>query len=94
MLLINCPFCGPRDENEFLCGGEGHIMRPEPYDKVSAKEWASYLYYQDNHKGVVFERWRHAYGCGLWFNIARNTVTHEIEAIYEITDPKPDLERR
>lgn len=94
MLLIECPFCGSRDENEFQCGGESHIVRPEPYDEVSARKWADYLYYRDNHKGVVFERWRHAYGCGLWFNAARNTVTHEIEAVYEMTDPKPDLERR
>ncbi len=25
MLLIACPWCGPRDETEFNCGGEGHI---------------------------------------------------------------------
>ena len=28
MMLIECPFCGPRDETEFSCGGEAHIARP------------------------------------------------------------------
>ena len=28
MLIITCPFCGPRDEVEFACGGEAHIARP------------------------------------------------------------------
>ena len=28
MLLIPCPWCGPRDEIEFHYGGEAHIARP------------------------------------------------------------------
>ncbi|MFO1061925.1 MAG: sarcosine oxidase subunit delta [Dongiaceae bacterium] len=28
MLLITCPYCGPRDEEEFSYGGEAHIARP------------------------------------------------------------------
>jgi hypothetical protein len=24
MLLIPCPWCGPRDASEFTCGGEAH----------------------------------------------------------------------
>jgi len=36
-----------------------------------------------------FERWRHAQGCGRWFNLVRNTVTHEILSVYAITDPPP-----
>ncbi|MGH6719268.1 MAG: sarcosine oxidase subunit delta, partial [Alphaproteobacteria bacterium] len=35
MLLIACPFCGPRDETEFRCGGESHIIRPGPAPEVS-----------------------------------------------------------
>ena len=26
MLLIPCPHCGERDETEFRCGGEAHIV--------------------------------------------------------------------
>ena len=28
MLNIKCPYCGFRDESEFSCGGEAHIIRP------------------------------------------------------------------
>ena len=92
MMLIPCPFCGPRDENEFRCADEGHIVRPEPYSGVTKEAWADYLFYRDNPKGLVVERWRHQFGCGLWFNVVRDTVTHEIKAVYEMTDAKPDLE--
>ncbi|MEM9421930.1 MAG: sarcosine oxidase subunit delta, partial [Pseudomonadota bacterium] len=87
-----CPFCGLRDESEFRCADEGHIPRPDPTMEKSKEEWADYLFYRDNTKGIIVERWLHQYGCGLWFNVARDTVTHEIKAIYKMTDPKPRLE--
>ena len=92
MLRIECPYCGARDETEFYCGGEAHIARPEPYDQVSDAEWAGYLFYRNNPAGIQFERWRHAFGCGGWFNVARSTITHEIHAIYPMTEARPDLE--
>jgi len=92
MLKITCPWCGARVESEFHCGGESHIQRPGPHTDVSEKEWADYLFYRNNPKGVTFERWVHRYGCGQWFNVARDTVTHEIKAVYKMTDPKPELE--
>ena len=27
MFLINCPYCGERDQQEFKAGGEAHIER-------------------------------------------------------------------
>lgn len=93
MLEIRCPWCGARPENEFRCAGESHIIRPGPHDEVSDAEWASYLFYRDNPKGIVFERWVHSHGCGEWFNVARDTVTHEIKAVYAMTDAKPLLDR-
>jgi sarcosine oxidase subunit delta len=47
------------------------------------------LFFRDNPKGVLRERWRHAYGCGQWFNIARNTMTHEILSVYGMCEPAP-----
>ncbi len=32
---------------------------------------ADYLFFRDNPKGVHLERWRHGFGCGQWFNVAR-----------------------
>jgi heterotetrameric sarcosine oxidase delta subunit len=78
MLLIACPWCGPRDEIEFSCGGQASIERPGPPGSVSDAAWADYLFFRDNPNGVHVERWRHAYGCGRWFTLHRSTATHEI----------------
>ena len=43
MMLIDCPFCGPRAELEFTCGGESHIARPANQEAMSDAEWADYL---------------------------------------------------
>lgn len=84
MLLINCPDCGPRAEIEFRCGGEGHIVRPGPHGTVNDQAWADYLYFRGNPRGDHHERWVHSAGCGRWFNIVRDTVTHRISAVYPI----------
>jgi sarcosine oxidase, subunit delta len=87
MMQIPCIHCGPRDESEFTCGGTSHLARPglEQGDPV----WGEYLFFRDNPKGLHLERWRHTYGCGRWFNVARHTVTHEILSVYAMTDPPP-----
>ena len=82
MLEIKCPYCGPRDEEEFSCGGEAHIARPLSENSLSDKDFADYLFYRDNPKGLFLERWRHTAGCRRWFNIARDTHTHHILEIY------------
>jgi sarcosine oxidase subunit delta len=89
MLLITCPYCGPRDESEFACGGEAHIARPTDSMALSDAEWADYLFMRKNPKGVHYERWIHARGCRRWFNVARNTVSHEISAVYAMGEPPP-----
>lgn len=90
MLLITCPHCGPRAEIEFRCGGEGHITRPGPHDAVSDAEWADYLFYRTNPKGEHRERWLHSAGCGQWFNVARDTMTHQISAVYPMGETLPE----
>ena len=82
MLLIDCPHCGPRDEAEFSCGGEAHIARPLAENNITDAQFADYLFYRHNPKGVFLERWRHAAGCRRWFNAVRDTVSHEIIEIY------------
>tara|TARA_B100001093_G_scaffold325889_1_gene310912 strand:- start:134 stop:541 length:408 start_codon:yes stop_codon:yes gene_type:complete len=82
MLIINCPHCGPREESEFACGGEAHIARPLAENSISDAEFADYLFLRDNPKGLFLERWRHSAGCRRWFNIARDTVSHEIIEVY------------
>jgi heterotetrameric sarcosine oxidase delta subunit len=91
MLLIPCPWCGPRNEMEFAYGHEGHIARPPEPEAISDAQWGDYLFMRKNPKGVMYERWVHARGCRRWFNVARHTVTHEILAVYKMGDPEPDL---
>jgi sarcosine oxidase subunit delta len=87
MMQISCPWCGTRDEREFVCGGTTHLSRPPL--QCDDRAWGEYLFFRDNPKGLHLERWRHAYGCGMWVNVARDTVTHEIAAVYGMTDPPP-----
>ena len=75
MLLIPCPVCGPRPEIEFSYGGEAHIARPPDPDAVSDAEWAAFLVERSNPKGRHAERWRHSHGCGLFFDVERDTST-------------------
>ena len=89
MLLISCPWCGPRDESEFSAGGEAHIVRPEDPDALSDAEWADYLFMRTNPKGRFLERWCHAHGCRRWFNVERDTVSDVITAVYRMGEPPP-----
>ncbi len=84
MLQLNCPWCGNRDEIEFSCGGEAHISRPLYNKKISDREFSEYLFLRHNPKGVFLERWCHSNGCRKWFNVARDTFSHEIIEVYKI----------
>ena len=88
MLILECPYCGVRaDETELSPGGEAHLKRVGPEGGDEAFE--SYLFDRANPKGVHFERWRHAAGCGKWFLAARNTVTLEVYGTYKAQTPEP-----
>ncbi|MBM3357368.1 MAG: sarcosine oxidase subunit delta [Betaproteobacteria bacterium] len=93
MLLIPCPWCGARPDSEFASGGEAHIVRPPQPDAVSDEQWGRYLFFRENVKGVQRERWMHAQGCRRWFNVVRDTVTHEIKAAYAMGEPPPQAHR-
>ena len=94
MLLIPCPYCGPREETEFSYGGEAHIERPKQPEALSDEAWADYLFMTGNTKGVFLERWVHSHGCRRWFNAARDSVTYEILAVYPMGSPPPALDPR
>jgi sarcosine oxidase, subunit delta len=91
MLLIPCPYCGPRPELEFRNGGEAHVARPEAA-KADDEAWAAFLYLRGNPKGVFVERWRHAAGCGRFFNAVRHTVSDRFLASYKVGEARPDLD--
>jgi len=80
MLQLPCPWCGPRDETEFLNGGDAGKHRPANPDQLTDQEWCDYLYVPANTKGWLAERWWHVAGCQRWIIIERNTLTHEVRA--------------
>ncbi len=89
MLLIECPWCGPRDESEFSYAGEAHIVRPRDPFALSDEEWADYLFNRKNPRGRHLEQWCHNAGCRRYFNAERNTVTYAITSVYKIGDLPP-----
>ena len=91
MLLITCPWCGPRDQSEFSYGGEAHIPRPKDSERMSDAEWAEYVFLRNNPKGLFNERWMHGAGCRRWFNAVRNTATDQFLAVYKPGDPRPQV---
>ena len=91
MLQIDCPWCGTRNEREFICAGQSHIIRPHNPQLASDKQWADYLFYRNNPLGISLERWHHRFGCRQWFNVARDTSDHRIVAVYTMNEPAPDI---
>lgn len=89
MLQITCPFCGPRAESEFAYGGEGGVARPLNTEALSDAQWADYLFMRRNPKGLHHEQWRHASGCGKWFQAQRDTASHRFLATWKIGEPAP-----
>jgi heterotetrameric sarcosine oxidase delta subunit len=77
MLLITCPYCGPRDHDEFSYAGDATVTRPDPATATDA-DWAAYIYLRDNPKGLHLELWQHQAGCRAFIKVARDTLTHEI----------------
>ena len=86
MLLLNCPWCGPRDESEFRYGGEAGISLPPDAEQIGDRKWAEYLYFRSNPKGPLRERWVHRHGCRQWFAATRNTVTNEFAALSDAAE--------
>ena len=92
MLILHCPYCGiDADETELAAGGEAHLKRFGP--GASDEEFEGYLFMRENPKGVHFERWRHANGCGKWFHAARDTNTLEVFGTYpaQTVEPPKDI---
>ncbi len=88
MLTLSCPYCGiGAEETELHAGGEAHLKRYGPGS--SDDEFVSYMFDRKNPKGVHFERWRHAYGCGKWFLAARCTATLQVFGTYPAQTTEP-----
>lgn len=78
MHLIECPFCGTRDEREFDYGGPARAIREDLGAGLDDESWREHVMVPDNVPGPIEETWVHARGCGMWLLVMRNTMTHEI----------------
>lgn len=79
MMLITCPFCGPRADTEYVFGAAAGQGYPGP--DAQQDELTEYLFLRDNPKGWHRELWVHRHGCGQWIEVERNTLTHEIRQV-------------
>jgi sarcosine oxidase subunit delta len=85
MLQIHCPYCQElREETEFSYSGEAHIARPLEPQQLTDAQWADYLFFRTNPRGIHHEMWYHASGCRRYFNATRNTQTYEIYETYPL----------
>ena len=89
MQLIACPWCGPREETEFHYGGEAHVAYPADPQALTDEEWAQYVFFRSNPKGLFTERWSHNAGCRRWFNAVRDTATYRFHGVYRVDEQKP-----
>ena len=86
MITLPCPWCGPRNSQEFAYGGET-AARPDP-ETTSPETWRRYLYEHTNPCGWVDENWYHRAGCRRYLKVRRHTLTNEVAAT------EPALQRR
>ncbi|MBO0774795.1 MAG: sarcosine oxidase subunit delta [Actinobacteria bacterium] len=75
MILLPCPWCGPRDAAEFAHLGETP-PRPDP-GTATPEQWRGYLYLRANSRGWVVETWYHRMGCRKFVQVQRHTETNE-----------------
>ena len=82
MKILNCPLNGPRNISEFAFGGEVQEM---PAANAGVREWAAYVFIENNTRGVVREWWIHL-PSSYWFIAERNTATNEVVRTYAPDD--------
>jgi heterotetrameric sarcosine oxidase delta subunit len=88
MLLIPCPWCGPRNQLEFTYGGDATATRPSP--DAPMETWLEFVYLRDNPRGPHQELWHHSAGCRQWFKVLRDTRTHDILAGVRVDEALPE----
>lgn len=88
MITIRCPYCNElRPEDELQYCGEVYAVRPAAPLDADDLTWTEYLFMRANRKGLQFEHWCCTAGCGRWFKVARDTVSHEIVRVLRFDQP-------
>ena len=84
MILLPCPWCGPREATEFAHVGEVSA-RPDP-GSVTPAQWRGYLYLRANPCGWTTETWYHRMGCRQFF-VLHSTIVVPSGAPVAIKSP-------
>lgn len=79
-MIINCPYCGPRDLSEFTYQGDAARIRPDPASTDRAA-WDAWVYDRANPAGRHQEYWQHSGGCRAHLKVTRDTLTHVVAAV-------------
>ena len=89
MMLMPCPWCGPRSATEFrFCGEAGEAgARPDPAT-ATPEQWRRYLYLRANPRGWSAETWYHGSGCRRYFRAERHTLTNEVRSATAAGGPR------
>ena len=87
MIQLPCPWCGPRNVEEFRYAGEA-TSRPDPAT-ATPEQWRAYLYLRRNARGWVDESWYHTAGCRRFFRLSRDTVSNATRSPAPDADPDP-----
>ena len=80
MSLFTCPFCGPRNLEEFSF----HKTLPN----VAGGEFKQ-VYLRRDTPTLSDEHWQHRYGCRAWLRVRRNPSSGEVLEIELLTGTKP-----
>ncbi len=83
MKILHCPLNGPRNISEFVCGGPVKAM-PDPRTG-SDRDWAEYLFIEDNLPGLVREWWMHV-PSAYWFIAERDTRSDTVVKTYPASE--------
>ena len=83
MKIMHCPLNGPRNIQEFAWGGEVTEM-PDP-NACLDREWADYVFLEENRKGIVREWWCHL-PTNYWFIVERDTASDEMLRTYPTSE--------
>ncbi|WP_019203823.1 sarcosine oxidase subunit delta [Tsukamurella sp. 1534] len=81
MQLIECPWCGPREEVEFHYGGQARVAYPDDPAALDDRSWAEFVFFRADPAGEFVEQWSHAGGCRRWFEAVRDTRTYRFVSV-------------
>jgi heterotetrameric sarcosine oxidase delta subunit len=76
MHWFDCPRCGRRPIEEFVFGGEHHVV-PDAITDPDARNLDE-VWMFENPAGPTTERWFHAAGCRRWLTVRRDTTTDTV----------------